>query len=313
MGDDPGDAADQEDRQDARVIHAVRQQAVQQERHQRPVARSEQALQGRQPPGRQGQPMLAPAPGAASGETAGQQVACGQRQEQGADQAQAVAAELPARRQGRQAAAEQDAGEQQVAEPVGHQAEGEDPGDIGDVQAEPAVQAIAQRHGADPGTQVEVERIAHEGHGEDPPLGQRVADVVAAEQVETAEHRIAGGRQQQSEEQGRGAILAEGVADFLPVEILHQQEQQHRDQHEERQGQQPAQPAPVRAARRRRGGFVTAAVHGLPRWPWRSCQRRDGRGSSDFRRGRWAGTQPAIAGKCLEKWKPRKISGARHQ
>ncbi|MCY1446756.1 hypothetical protein D9M71_633430 [compost metagenome] len=119
MGNDPGDAADHQHRQHGRVVRPFGQQGEHHQRHQRPVAGAHQHLQRSQADARQGDRVLAKAPGAACGEGAGQQVGDGHQQQHGTDQAQAGVADLHAGRQPRQTTDKQAARHCEIAHPVG--------------------------------------------------------------------------------------------------------------------------------------------------------------------------------------------------
>ncbi len=164
MRDHTGNATDQQDAKYRRVERFARQQPEDQQCHQRPVAGTQYHLAQRKAQRRQRYLMLAPAPGSLFGETTGQQVACGNRQQYQADQLQAGGAHRPVGGQLDQAQGEHRASQQHVAHPVGQQAQGEDARDGCGVQAQAAIQPVAQGDAAHPSGEIEVERIAHEGH-----------------------------------------------------------------------------------------------------------------------------------------------------
>jgi hypothetical protein len=82
-----------------------------------------------------------------------------------------------------------------VAEPVGGQAQAEDLCDVAFAHSKPRIQAIAHGDAADPGAQIEVEGVADDPHGQDLFPRQVLADVGAADQVETGVHQEAQQRQ----------------------------------------------------------------------------------------------------------------------
>ncbi|MNJ42277.1 hypothetical protein D3C77_372410 [compost metagenome] len=150
--------------------------------------------------------MVAPAPGPALGETAGQQVSNGQQHHQHADQLQPGSPHRPVGRQFDQAQSKHCTRQGQVADPVGEDAQADDPGDGCRVQAQPAVQAIAQGHATDPGGEIKVEGITDEGHWQYLTHRQVMAGIGTPEQVIAAEQDEAAQRQPQTDGQGPRAV-----------------------------------------------------------------------------------------------------------
>src|SRR5690606_4128511 len=198
MGDDPGNAADQQHTQHPRVEGLGRQQQPDQQGHQRPVECADPRLHQRQFPGGQFNDLVADRPAASGGKGAGQYVGHGGSNHRQADQAQPAIAHRPALRQRYPTRCKHGAGQPQIAQPVGNDAQAEDPGDGGHVQPQAGVQPKAQGYPANQGIEIEVEGVADEYQGNDLANGQPVAGVVAPQQVvagvgQVAEQRHANG------------------------------------------------------------------------------------------------------------------------
>ena len=133
-----------------------------------------------------------------------------------------------------QPAAEHHAGNGHVAEPVGRQAQAEDLGDVAFAHAQSRIQPITHGDAADPGAEIEVERIADDPHRQDLFPGQVLANVGAADQVETGVDQKTQQGQAGGDDQRAHLEVGQGLQHFGPFDARGEQRQQD-DQREEKQ------------------------------------------------------------------------------
>ncbi|MNC62864.1 hypothetical protein D3C75_1129340 [compost metagenome] len=108
---------------------------------------------------------------------AGPEIEADQQQQHDADNAQRRLIDVPAVRQLHHACGKNYPTQQNVAQPVGGDAEGEDAGDSGAGQAKARVKAIAHADAAHPGTQGQVKGVADKRHQHHLTLGQLMTAV----------------------------------------------------------------------------------------------------------------------------------------
>ena len=168
---------------------------------------------------------------------AGPEINGDNQQQHDAQNAQRGLVDIPVRGQLHDADGEDHPAEQDIAQPVGGNAQGKNTRDGPARQAEPRVEAIAHANPPDPGAQRQVKGVADKRHQHHLTFGQLVAAVGPTQKVIAAVHQVAHDNQPRRAQQHHPVIVADNLPHLFPVHFLRVDHQQHRDGNKEYPGE----------------------------------------------------------------------------
>ena len=160
---------------------------------------------------------------------AGPQVKRGNQQQNDAQNLQRRLADIPALGNLHHAGAKNNAAEQDIPQPVGGNAQGEDTGNGRPAQPQTRVEPIAHTNAAYPGAERQIKGVADKRHQHHLAFSQLVAAVGAPQQIVAAIDQVAGDNQPDGAEQRRTVVIANHFPHVLPVNFLGVDHQQNDD------------------------------------------------------------------------------------
>ena len=237
MHDHPGNTAHQQHAQHEEVIHVFTHQQPDNRPHRHPVSTGHGHLQHRELPRGQYQFLPFDRHMTAFRKRAGPEINGDNQQQHDAQYAQGGFVDIPVRGQLYHADSKYHPAKQNIAQPVGGDAQGKNARNRPARQPQARVQAIAHANPPDPGAQRQVKGVADKRHQHDLTFGQLVAAVSPTKQVIAAIHQIAHDNQPKRPQQHHPVIVADNFPHLFPVNFLRVDHQQNRDGDEKQPGQ----------------------------------------------------------------------------